>query len=376
MFRSVLLSILPKFLLNPSHLISSMPLLCLLFMFAPAVIHAKQPFHGAILQYQHVNTTTPPVTSISPALFEQHLALIQSEGFLVLPLDVMIHSIKLGIPFERKVIAITFDDNYRSIYDHAFPLLKHRKWPFTIFVNPKTVRSNGDSQFNLSWGQLAEMKKHGASIANHSQDHFHLLKKLKNESNQQWKQRIKSDIQSAQDQLEKELGKTPRWLAYPYGEFDHALKDLLKEMDFFGFSQQSGAINENTNWQSIPRFPASGVYSNMETLSTKINSRPFIVHSENPVSTIRLNGSPVPPLELTVDKHNVIYSQLACYFLGKKVYSETELLANNLVITAQADGVLPFGRSRYNCTAPAKDGHYFWYSMPFISIGEQGQWLD
>jgi peptidoglycan/xylan/chitin deacetylase (PgdA/CDA1 family) len=372
MLRNVLLNALFK----PCSINRLIRLLCLLFIVQPCAVNAKPSFHGAILQYHHVNTTTPAVTSISPALFAQHLALIQSEGFLVLPLDVMIHSIKLGIPFERKVIAITFDDNYRSIYDHAFPLLKKRKWPFTIFVNPKSIASNSESRFTLSWGQLAEMKKHGASIVNHSQDHLHLLKKLKHESHQQWKQRIKSDIQSAQNQLEKELGKTPQWLAYPYGEFDRTLKDLLKEMDYLGFSQQSGSINEYTNWQSIPRFPASGLYSNVETLSTKINSRPFIVHSETPISTIRLKGSPVPALTLIVDKHNVIHSQVACYFSGKKVYSETELLANNLVITAQFDGALPFGRSRYNCTAPAKDGNYYWYSMPFISISEQGQWLD
>jgi hypothetical protein len=37
--------------------------------------------YGAILQYHHVNTATPAVTSISPDLFKQHLNLIESEGF-------------------------------------------------------------------------------------------------------------------------------------------------------------------------------------------------------------------------------------------------------------------------------------------------------
>jgi peptidoglycan/xylan/chitin deacetylase (PgdA/CDA1 family) len=348
----------------------------LALLFNVITVNAKQFSHGAILQYHHVNTNTPAVTSISPDLFEQHLELIHQQGFLVIPLDVMIHNIKQGIPFERKVIAITFDDNYRSIYDNAFPLLKKRRLPFTIFVNPKSISSNNGSKLTLSWDHLSEMKRHGATIANHTQSHDHLLQKLANETQLQWKSRIKQDILSAQKQLEQELGDAPKWLAYPYGEFDTHLKALLTEVGYLGFSQQSGPISETTNWQAIPRFPASGVYSNLTTLTTKINSLAFHIHSESPASELRIVGSPMPAIEIVVDSHNVIDSQVACYFYGEKIYSESEIRGDNLIITAQFEGSIPFGRSRYNCTAPSKDGHYFWYSMPFISTNEQGQWQD
>jgi peptidoglycan/xylan/chitin deacetylase (PgdA/CDA1 family) len=339
-------------------------------------VHAKPFNHGTILQYHHVNATTPAVTSISPELFEQHLDLINREGLLVIPLDVMIHRIKLGLQFEGKVIAITFDDNYRSIYDNAFPLLKKRRLPFTIFVNPKSISSNNDSKLTLSWDHLSEMKRHGATIANHTQNHSHLLQKLENETQKKWKNRIKQEILSAQNQLEQELGVAPKWLAYPYGEFDDNLKNLLIEMEYLGFSQQSGAINQTTDWQAIPRFPASGVYSNLKTLTTKINSRAFIIRSESPISELRIEGNPMPVIEIVVDKHNVIHSQVRCFFAGEKVYSESEIRGDNLIITAQFEGLIPFGRSRYNCTAPSKYGDYFWYSMPFVSTNVQGQWQD
>ena len=82
--------------------------------------------HGVILQYHHVNSDTPAVTSISPQGFEAHLTLIESQGFQVISLETMINRIKQGMAFKTKTLAITFDDNYRSIYENAFPLLKQR----------------------------------------------------------------------------------------------------------------------------------------------------------------------------------------------------------------------------------------------------------
>lgn len=335
--------------------------------------------YASILQYHHVNTSTPAVTSISPEQFEAHLELIQSEGFQVISLELVIDMIKLGAPFHKKTIAITFDDNYASIYHNAFPLLKSRKWPFTIFVNPKSIsksESASDSNFILSWNQLKEMKSHGAIISNHTNNHWHLLKQNPDESPTQWKNRIKQDIQSAQSMLEKKLGKTPKWVAYPYGEFDNKLKKLISDMGYLGFSQQSGGVNHTTNWQSIPRFPASGIYANAATLNTKINSEPFEIYSERPENKIRLAGESAPSIEIIVNSNNVRHKQLTCYFSGKKIYSESLVRGNKLIINAQLEGPLPFGRSRYNCTAPSTKGHYFWYSMPFVSTNEQLQWQD
>ena len=333
--------------------------------------------HGVILQYHHVNTTTPSVTSISPELFEQHLKLIKDEGFLVLPLDLLIQSIRLGIPFKQKVLSITFDDNYQSIYDNAFPLLKKRHWPFTIFVNPKTIlNETNNNHLNLSWDQLKDMESNGATIANHTQNHFHLLARLENESEQNWKLRIINDIQSAQDELNTHIENAPTWLAYPYGEFNEDLKMLVNEIAFLGFSQQSGGINHTTNWQAIPRFPASGIYANLETLKLKMNSRPFEVLSENPINKIRYEGEKAPILELIVNKKDIRHQQLSCYFSGKKIYSEVIEHKDTLTIYAQLEGELPFGRSRYNCTAPAINGGYFWYSMPFVSTNDQGDFQD
>ena len=133
-----------------------------------------------ILQYHHVSESTPQSTSISPVLFKDHLELIKSMGFSVLPLPTILKKIKKGLIFEQRTLAITFDDGYLSIYENAYPLLKSYNFPFTIFVSPKAI----DSKFgnSLSWEMLREMKANGATIANHSFAHDHLLTKYINEN--------------------------------------------------------------------------------------------------------------------------------------------------------------------------------------------------
>ena len=83
----------------------------------------------------------------------------------------------------------------------------------------------------------------------------------------------------AQSRLEAKLDatKTPRWIAYPYGEYNNALKSHLKENGWTAFGQQSGGVSEHSDFQAIPRFAAASVYSNWTTLSVKRESSPLPV---------------------------------------------------------------------------------------------------
>ena len=330
---------------------------------------------AVILQYHHVSTDTPASTSISPEAFAEHLDLITEQGFDVKPLEFVIESIKNNIPFSRKTVAITFDDGYDSIYLAAYPQLKSRGFPFTVFICPQAIdKSHGST---MTWEQLKEMDKNGGYIANHSFEHLHLLERLKNETDIQWQARITQDISMAQQRLEEQLGPRLKYFAYPYGEFNETLKSLLKQEGYIAFAQQSGAVNQFSDMQSLPRFPASGVYSNIQTLTTKLNSLAFPVIEYSPEQKIRKANEATPHISLTVKAEDIRHQQAQCYFSGEAVPTTTIFTQNDLLIQAQFDGPLPLGRSRYNCTAPSKSQKgYYWFSMPFISITEDQNWQD
>ena len=350
-------------------------LLTLLFVSAKVNAEPYTQHHGVILQYHHISTSTPAVTSISPEGFKQHLDLLDELKINVVSLDHLITNIRNGIGFRQPVAAITFDDGYESIYLNAFPELRRRNLPFTVFINPLAIDQKRSDQ--MTWEQLKELTQHGAIIANHTQYHNHLLARLENETDAQWRSRTQQDIHEAQGRLEEEIEGAPKWLAYPYGEFDHKLQSLLIEMGFLGFSQQSGGINKSTDWQAIPRFPASGIYSNPKTLAVKLTSRPFDVIHSSPKPTLRLLQDSAPTLTLTIDPKDVGIHGIQCYYSGNPIDTEVSNVSEGVIIQTKISGKLPLGRSRYNCTAPSnKSGQYFWYSMPFITTNNNGDWVD
>jgi len=333
--------------------------------------HASILNQAIVLQYHHISDTTPASTSVSPTKFIEHLDLINEMGFKVLPLTEVIKQINNPVQASSKTLAISFDDGYLSIYKNAFPELKKRGFPFTIFVSPNAIdNQHGNS---LNWQQLKEMINYGATIANHSLNHDHLLIKNDNELMTDWKNRIVSNIEGAQNRLVEELGINHRFFAYPYGEFNQALKTILKELNYTAFSQQSGPISSCSDFQSLPRFPASGQYSKLDTLRIKINSLAFDITQEAPISEIQNFGENAAILELKVKAEDINKAQLQCFYLDKKINTEVAQVGNYLTIKATSDTPLNEGRSRYNCTAPSlSQPRFYWYSMPFVTLKRKG----
>ena len=112
-----------------------------------------------------------------------------------MPLTEIVESLQSGRPLDSRSVAITFDDAYESIYSQA------RNWPFTIFVSTDAV--DRGSRAYLTWEQLRTLTLAGASIGNHSRTHGHLIRHRAGESTQQWRARVRADIEGAQMRLQR-----------------------------------------------------------------------------------------------------------------------------------------------------------------------------
>jgi len=70
---------------------------------------------------------------ISRSLLERRLDLLASGGYVVLPLDEALTRLAAGTLPPRSV-AITFDDGMYNFYTQAFPRLRARNYPATVFL--------------------------------------------------------------------------------------------------------------------------------------------------------------------------------------------------------------------------------------------------
>ena len=262
---------------------------------------------AVILQYHHVSETLPAVTSVSASTFTEHLSYLKEHNFNVVPLG---------------------------------------------------------KGYVMGWDKLKELAKKGALIANHSGQHDYLHHMLANESDAQWQARIKQDILHSQQRIKTEIGHDYKYLAYPYGEFNNKLQALVTELGFIGIGQHSGAVNKDSNFSRLPRFPASGFYSKLDTLITKLNSRAFNITALTYEDSVTAQNPPKLTIEFTMgDFHK---SQFACYVSSVGQANLTWINKNTVEVTSPK--ALTKGRSRFNCTAPAINnaGSYFWFSQPWV----------
>ncbi|MGM0481932.1 MAG: polysaccharide deacetylase family protein [Pseudomonadota bacterium] len=345
----------------------------LLLACSDSVSQEQQDTSIAVLQYHHVSDSTPAVTSISPKQFARHLDYLVDNNFQVLSITEAHQRIEQGRSFPDKAVVITFDDGYQNVYHNAAELLQQRNMPYAVFVNPDLMASSPSAY--MSWEQLRDLQQGGATIVNHGQTHDHLIRRQAGETEAQWQQRMHYDIVTAQQAIDDKLGQQPKYFAYPFGEYDPSLQQLLKQWGFLGFAQHSGAWSPYSQETAITRFPASGRYANLETLATKLNSRALPVTDYQPQDPLLEHQQTNPTLTVSLDNSDSFQRQALQCFSGGDVLKPEWQSDTEFHVTPSSE--LPIGRSRINCTAPATAGNpYYWFSAAFIRPDEAGRWPD
>lgn len=215
----------------------------------------------------------------------------------------------------------------------------------------------------MGWQQIREMHSDGVTFANHSLNHDYLVRIKDGESNESWAKRVTLDLQEAQQRLQEELGSAPDLFAYPYGEFNLELMDIVNDLGYTAFGQHSGSIGPLSNLRALPRFPVAEAFADMSSFKTKALSLPMPVMEQDPVNPQTSDRQPLLTVKLAPTDANL--EQLACYLGNTQMLIQWIKADETFSIQASED--LPPGRSRYNCTAPSStEKRYYWYSHQWI----------
>lgn len=174
---------------------------------------------ATVLCYHIVQSPQDPRMEISRDTFRQHLQYLEMTGYNVIPLRDLYEYVtgkRESIP--DNAVVITIDDGWRSAYTEAFPELKKRGFPFTLFVYPNIVNK---TTVSVTWDQIREMQEGGADIQSHTFSHPYLTRgrqiDLDDEQYATW---LRKELVDSKRKIEKETGRPVEFLAYPYGDFD------------------------------------------------------------------------------------------------------------------------------------------------------------
>jgi peptidoglycan/xylan/chitin deacetylase (PgdA/CDA1 family) len=90
-------------------------------------------YHRVVENFESEARSTIPSMLVSRAMLERHLDCI-GRDFRFVSLDEIADHLTEGRPFTEPVAAVTFDDGYREVYEHAAPILLRKGIPAAVFV--------------------------------------------------------------------------------------------------------------------------------------------------------------------------------------------------------------------------------------------------
>ena len=202
---------------------------------------------SVILTY-HSLDDSESVISIPPSLFRQQMEFLAASGMPVVPLDQALH--------RAGSVAITFDDGFCNLLDHAVPVLERLRLPATIFVVSEYCGRNNNwpSQPHgvpdlplLSWDKLSALPPL-ISLGAHTMTHPD-LRRLSAEE-------CERELCECQGQIEQHLGRPVRCLAYPYGASSPQVRSLADRHFELAVGTSLRFLSTRSSRLDLPRIDA------------------------------------------------------------------------------------------------------------------------
>jgi peptidoglycan/xylan/chitin deacetylase (PgdA/CDA1 family) len=303
--------------------------------------------------YHKFGVSKYPSTSVTIDQFDNHLKELSKTKYSVEPVEFIIDTIINDGDLPENTIGISIDDADKSFYEVGWPKFKEMGFPVTLFVNTSTIHENNKNYLN--WDQIRELVNEGVSIGAHSHSHYHMSDLSIDE--------VKDEIEISNNIFLKELGSIPSLFAYPYGETNEGIINLLKEYKFkVAFGQHSGVINETSNLYYLPRFSLNERYAEIDRVKFAANAKGLGVYDFIPTDPTLSENPPYIGFSLLDEK---LIPSIDCFVFDSKGQVEKELFKFNERIEIRLKRKLTKGRSRVNCTAKGIDNKWRWFGHQF-----------
>jgi peptidoglycan/xylan/chitin deacetylase (PgdA/CDA1 family) len=207
----------------------------------------------AILTYHSIDPSGSPI-SIAPEVFDRHVEWLAGGRVRVEPLA-QLAATPAPASDGRPRVALTFDDGFETFGTYAWPRLRDRGLPATVFVVSGHVgRTNawggrpspGIPELPLlTWRGLAAVASEGAAIGAHSRSHPH-LPDLEPAA-------LDEELAGGQQDLADRLGGRPAHVCYPYGDVSEAVVAAAARYYALGCTTEYRVVGDGAPVLRLPR---------------------------------------------------------------------------------------------------------------------------
>ena len=204
----------------------------------------------------------PDPFAVDSAALVRQFAWLRENAYVPVRLDDIVAARSGGKPLPAKAVLLSFDDGYLSFYTRVYPLLREFGFPAVLGVVGKWIEQPAQSAERYgekgtvvgasfpTWGQLREMAASGlVEIASHTYDlhrgvpanpqgnlqpaataRIHHAASGAYEDDAHWRARVRADLARNADLIERETGRRPRAIVWPYGSYNDELVRIAGEL--------------------------------------------------------------------------------------------------------------------------------------------------
>lgn len=190
----------------------------------------------------------------------------------VVPLEQAMHSLDRKFRPKGRTTAITFDDGWAGVAEHAWPILQNHGLPMTLFVIADSLRTDS---IDLGWvenppaaplrvmglDEIRELQREGVHIGSHSMRHAD-LRTLDEEE-------CVADLVESKAMLEDLLEAPITTLAYPKGDHNETVRRAAKRAGY----EWAYTLPEEREPVSPMAVPRVGVYPGNSTRTLWLKTR-------------------------------------------------------------------------------------------------------
>lgn len=214
---------------------------------------AESVYRSAAILTYHALDETGSVLSTAPAVFAKQMRSLVEAGIQVVPLRDLLGALD-PIPPTRPVVALTFDDGFRSVLEHGLPVLVELGLPATVFL--VTDRCGRTSSWPgqtaglggrplLGWEEIRAMSAAGVEFGSHSRTHPDLRGADTGA--------IEAELVGSRRAIEDALGRPADTFAYPYGAHDARVRDVARAHFTLACGTTLGLAGARSDRFDLPR---------------------------------------------------------------------------------------------------------------------------
>lgn len=204
-----------------------------------------------ILLYHSIGGRPP--YGVSRLSFEQQIAALV-ERFKIVRLCDLQETISTE-PEGMNIACITFDDGCQDNYEVALPILERYGIKATFFIVTgllgQTIETSTGEYDMMNVQQVRDLVSLGHEIGAHTVHHYKLTQVPLHIA---WQ-----EIEDSKTFLEDLLGSPVCSFAYPKGDYNQAVQELVRQAQFqFAVTIREGLVDNQPDWLALPRIWISG----------------------------------------------------------------------------------------------------------------------